>query len=90
MAGGHEIQVRTLDISRSGMCIVAAINPQPNLRLRLRLRLDRQPRGPVTLEADAQVVHSVLAAHESGFRIGLRFINPSPQLAQAVSNFLSR
>ncbi|MCE4553188.1 PilZ domain-containing protein [Roseateles cellulosilyticus] len=90
IAGTHQFQVRTLDISRSGMCIVAAINPQPNLRFKLRMRLDRQPQGPVTVEADVQVVHSVLASQESGFRIGLRFVNPGSQLLGAVNNFLGK
>lgn len=90
IAGGREFQVRTLDLSRSGLCIVAAINPQPNLRFRLRLRIDRQPQGPVTLEAEVQVVHSVLASHESGFRVGLRFVSPSAQLTKAIEHFLAK
>jgi c-di-GMP-binding flagellar brake protein YcgR len=86
IAGGREFQIRTLDISLSGMCIVAAINPQPNLRFRLRMRLDRQPQGAVTLETDVQVVHSVLARQESG----LRFPNPSAELLRAISHFLGK
>lgn len=89
IAGGQELPIRTLDISRSGMCIAAAINPPPGLRFRMRMRLDRQPRGAVTLEADVQVVHSVLARQESGFRIGLRFTNPSAELLNAISHFLA-
>lgn len=88
LAGGQEFQVRTIDISRSGMCIVAAINPPAGLKFRLRMRLDRQPQGAVTLETDVQVVHSVLARQESGFRIGLRFTAPSNELLNAVNHFL--
>jgi c-di-GMP-binding flagellar brake protein YcgR len=90
IAGNNEFQVRTLDLSLSGLCIVAAINPQPNLRFRLRMRFDRQPGAAVILESEVQVVHSVLARQESGFRIGLRFIKPSDQLLKAVNNFLAR
>lgn len=88
LAGGQEFQVRTMDISRSGMCIVAAINPPAGLKFRLRMRLDRQPQGFVMLETDVQVVHSVLARQESGFRIGLRFTSPSNELLNAVNHFL--
>lgn len=88
IAGVQELPIRTLDISRNGMCIAAAINPPPGLRFRLRMRLDRQPQGAVTLETDVQVVHSVLARQESGFRIGLRFINPSAELLRAIAYFL--
>lgn len=90
IAGGREFQVRTLDLSRGGLCIVAAINPQLHLRFRLRLRIDRQPHGAVTLETDVQVVHSVLVAQENGFRVGLRFLNATPQLADAVANYLGK
>lgn len=88
LAGGQEFLVRTLDISRSGMSIVAAINPQPNLRFKLRVRIDRQPQGAVTLETEVQVMHSVFARQESGFRIGLRFVNMSAELSAAVGHFL--
>lgn len=88
MAGGQAFPVRTLDISRSGLCIVAAVNPPPGLRFRLRLRLDRQPQGPVTLETEVKVMHSVLASQESGFRIGLSFTNAGPELLKAIGNFL--
>ncbi len=88
LAGGQEFPVRTVDISRSGLCIVAATNPQPGLRFKLRLRIDRQPQGAVTVETDVQVVHSVLARQESGFRIGLRFPSPSTELINAINHFL--
>lgn len=88
LVAGQEIQVRTLDVSRSGMCIVAAINPPAGLKFRLRMRLDRQPQGFVLLETEVQVVHSVLARQESGFRIGLRFTAPSQDLTTAVNHFL--
>ena len=88
LAGGQEFQVRTLDLSRSGMSIVAAINPQPNLRFKLRVRFDRQPQGSVTVETEVQVMHSVFSRQESGFRIGLRFLNISTELATAIANFI--
>ncbi len=90
IAGGREFPVRTLDLSRGGLCIVAAINPQLHLRFRMRLRIDRQPRGAVTLETEVQVMHSVLVAQENGFRVGLRFLHATPQLAEAVANYLGK
>jgi len=88
IAGGQELPIRTLDISRTGMCIAAAINPPPGLRFRLRMRLDRQPQGAVVLETEVQVVHSVLARQEGGFRIGLRFTQPSAELLVAIGHVL--
>lgn len=89
IAGGREFQVRTLDLSRTGVCIVSPVNAQPELRFRLRLRIDRQPQGSITLETDVQVMNSVLASNENGFRVGLRFIQPSLQLSDAIVNFLT-
>ena len=88
IAGGQEFPVRTLDISRSGLSIAAAINPPAGLRFRLRIRLDRQPQGAVVMETEVQVMHSVLARQDSGFRIGLRFTNASPDLLRAIANYM--
>ncbi len=88
IAGGQEFQVRTLDISRTGLCIAAPVNPPLGLRFRLRMQLGHQPKGAVTLETEVQVMHSVLASQDSGFRIGLRFTRASPDLLRAVSHYL--
>ncbi|RZL35561.1 MAG: PilZ domain-containing protein [Rubrivivax sp.] len=89
IAGGQQFQIRTLDLSRSGVCVVASINPPSGLRFRIRMRIDKQPGGgAVTVETEVAVVHSVLASQLSGFRIGLRFMNPNIELTRAVEHFL--
>ncbi len=89
IAGGRELSVRTLDLSRSGVCIVSPVDAQPRMRFRLRLRIDCQLQGMVTFETDVQVMHSVLAASEAGFRVGLQFIQPSPQLISAIARLFA-
>ena len=43
---------------------------------------------PQKIELAATVIHSVLAAKEDGFKIGLQFAALSPEAAQAVARAL--
>lgn len=88
VAAGQEFAVRTRDISRSGVCIVAAINPPAGLKFRLRMQLTRQPQGTASFEVEVQVMHSVFARQENGFRIGLRFVQASGDLMRAIGHFM--
>ena len=70
------------------MAIVAAANPRPGITFTLRVPIPTQSSGPVVIEAQAQVIHSVLARDQDGFKIGLRFVNLPAHAASAIQKYL--
>lgn len=82
-------EVRTLDMSVGGMGIVAQANPRPGTLMAIRFMLPLKPTGHVAFEAKAKVAHSVYSASEQGFKIGLSFIELSPEAAAAAARFVA-
>jgi c-di-GMP-binding flagellar brake protein YcgR len=82
-------EVRTLDLSTGGMGIVAQANPRPGTLMGIRFMLPLKPGGYHPFEARAKVAHSVYSASEQGFKIGLSFIDLSPEAAAAAQRFVS-
>ena len=85
---GKRLEVRTLDISTSGMGIAATINPRVNQSLSIFLAPADAPRGPARIEMPVSVVHSILTQAEGGFKVGLRFGQLSPAALDAVKKYL--
>jgi c-di-GMP-binding flagellar brake protein YcgR len=81
-------EVRTLDLSATGMGIVAQANPKPGMILVVRFLIPLRPSGYSPFEAKARVVHSVFSSAESGFKVGLSFTELSPASAAAALRFL--
>ena len=73
LADGRQQLVQTLDIGKGGAAIVADFNPAAGSTLMFRVRLPARGKGSVPFESVAQVVSSILAGHEGGFRVGLQF-----------------
>lgn len=69
---GQSFQVRTLDVSVSGVAIVAAVNPPAGMSLEVEFLLPGR-NGVSRVSARAQVMHSVLCGAENGFRVGVTF-----------------
>lgn len=84
---GQTVRVRTLDVSVSGMAIVAAVNPPPGMSFDIEFELLVGGRG-ATVRAKAQVMHSVLSSADSGFRIGLNFLSIEPASVTAIEQYL--
>lgn len=81
-------EVRTVDISAGGMAVVAAANPQPGTTFTIRVPLSFPHEGVVVVETRAQVMHSVLASDEQGFKIGLRFVSLEAAAASTILRYL--
>lgn len=90
VAGAPPLAVRTLDISASGLGIVAPVNPPVRLNCTVRVTLPLRPKGSVVHESKAVVVHSIFSNVEDGFKVGLRFVDISPEFAMAVIQYMSR
>ena len=82
-------EVRTLDISAGGMGIVAQANPPPGVVLTVRFMFPLKPSGYAPFEARARVVHSVFSSVESGFKVGLSFIDLPAGAAATISKYLN-
>jgi c-di-GMP-binding flagellar brake protein YcgR len=80
------VEVRTTDVSMGGMGIVASANPKNGTTFNIHVLLPVKPEGVMPLEARVEVVHSVLASDEGGFKIGLEF----KQLSAAAETALKR
>ncbi|MFM9917016.1 MAG: PilZ domain-containing protein [Rhizobacter sp.] len=81
-------EVRTLDISAGGMAIVAAANPRPGTTFSIQVSLPLRPKGFTAIEARVQVMHSILASDEQGFKVGLQFVSLDAPTAAAVIQYL--
>jgi c-di-GMP-binding flagellar brake protein YcgR len=88
LSGKFTFEVRTLDISVGGMCIVAAANPIPGTPMQISCQIPVTGMGPVQIEAHAKVMHSVFSGDEEGFKIGLSFTEISPQCKDAIAKFV--
>jgi c-di-GMP-binding flagellar brake protein YcgR len=88
LGNAQPFEVRTLDLSATGMSIVASANPKPGTVLNIRLSIPVRTGGNTPFEAKARVVHSVFSSAESGFKIGLSFTELSAVAASAILKFL--
>ena len=85
---GRRLEVRTMDISTSGLGIAASFNPRVDQTFSIFLAPADSPRGTVRIEMPVTVVHSILTQAEGGFKVGLRFGQLSPAARDAVKKYL--
>lgn len=83
-------EVRTIDISQGGMAISAHASPQAGTRMAIRFGLPSQAGGITLVDLQAEVVNSVLMTGADGFKIGLRFIDPSKESSDVISEYINR
>jgi c-di-GMP-binding flagellar brake protein YcgR len=88
LVAGGKLEVRTLDISTSGIGIAASINPRVNQTFSILLAPVEDPRGTARIEMAVSVVHSILTQAEGEFKIGLRFGQLSPAALELVKKYL--
>ena len=77
---------RTLDVSISGLAVVADINPPLGLSCVVEFSLPGQNGLLQMLELQATVLNTVLT--RDGFRIGLKFDAPSARTRQLLQNYV--
>lgn len=86
-SGRSGLEVRTLDVSASGMAIVAPSNLPSAAVCIVQLVLPLK-KGRFPLQVNARVVHSIFSGTESGFKVGLQFLGPSPNMAAALAQYI--
>lgn len=80
--------VHIVDISLSGIRVVAPINPREGTIFLLRMRLPTRPSGSLPVETRVQVAFSILSGGEDGFTVGLSFLDLAPAAKQAIRDYL--
>lgn len=88
LSNAQTFQVRTLDIGLGGMAIVASANPKPGVTFNIRLSV---PLGheAEAFEAKVRVVHSIFSSAESGFKIGLKFVQASQESIAVTTKYIA-
>ncbi len=81
--------VRTLEISATGMGIVASANPKPGTVLRISFAIPAAGGAQVLFDSKACVVQSVFSTTESGFRVGLSFVELPAGSAAAAKQYVA-
>jgi c-di-GMP-binding flagellar brake protein YcgR len=87
MPDGAAFEARTLNISESGMGIVTAVNPRDGTVITITFRLPTDAADAQPMQLSAEVRNSVLSGADSGFRLGLQFVNLQKSTLQTLRNF---
>jgi c-di-GMP-binding flagellar brake protein YcgR len=88
LPGGQYVEVRTVDISSTGIAFIASANPRNGTSFSLSFAVPEKPKGQILCEVRVKVVNSVYSAREGGFRIGVLFTNLDPVAATAIKEFV--
>lgn len=80
--------VRTVDISAGGMGIIAAANAPQGAKFTIKILLPTRAGGKQVIEVRAQVQHSIFAADEQGYKVGLIFVDPDRATTSAILEFV--
>jgi len=85
--GRPAMDVRTLDISTSGMAVVAPDNLPPSATCTIQFVLPLK-RGRQTVQLNARIVHSVFSNAEGGVKVGMQFLNVPASTTAMVTQFI--
>jgi c-di-GMP-binding flagellar brake protein YcgR len=88
LSDSQTFEVRTVDVSTTGLAIVAPANPKVGVTFYIRFKVPTKANGAENFEAKVRVVHSIYAGTESGFKIGLSFIQLAPSFAAVIQKYL--
>jgi c-di-GMP-binding flagellar brake protein YcgR len=89
LPGGRTVEVRTFDISTTGVGIIAPVSPKIGTRLSVRVPVPQRPKGMVPFEAPVEVAHVMLSSGEGGFKVGMRYITIDPDALELITRFVS-
>lgn len=82
---GHQpIPIRTLDVGVGGLCVVSEFTLPIKIQGAIQLNM---PMGNGKFEQQnvgIQVIHSIFCNKEDGFKVGLMFVKPSPNLLKVI------
>jgi c-di-GMP-binding flagellar brake protein YcgR len=88
--GQAPFSVRLIDISEGGLRISCSVNPPLMSVSVIRMQVPRPDRtGMSLIEARVQVLNSIYARAEDGFRVGLKFLDVPVVTQKIISEFLT-
>jgi hypothetical protein len=87
-SGQSPIDVKAMDVSCSGLGIVAQFNPPPLTSCNVTFVLPFNPNRPATVSAVAVVMHSIYSQENEGFKVGLLFHNLEVNTVNLLLNYV--
>ena len=84
------METRTMDISISGLGIIAPVNPPARTQCTIRFVVPIDVDRNVTITAAAVVTHSVYSRADDGFKVGLMFVNMPAESTAVLGRFIKR
>ena len=88
LASKRIMDLRIVNISAGGLGVIAPENLAVGTNCQLRFDLPQVPTGQVTMYLSAMVMNSVFSSREDGFKLGLRFVNPTEDSASRIERFV--
>jgi hypothetical protein len=88
LAGKPEVEVRSVDISHSGMSVVVEVNLSPGTTCNLAFTLPQPDSGQHKAQVAAVIAHCTYSSKRSGFVIGLQFKGVSADLQAALARYV--
>ena len=88
LEGSGQIEVRTFDISKSGLGFIAPVNPVVRSLCVVHIRIPSPGSAGITRSISAVVVHSIFNGSEDGFRIGAQFRDLDRETILALGLFI--
>ena len=84
------METRTMDVSISGLGIIAPVNPPSRTQCTIRFVVPIDADRNVTITASAIVTHSVYTRADDGFKVGLMFVNMPAESTAVLGRFIKR
>lgn len=84
------METRTMDVSISGLGIIAPVNPPSRTQCTIRFVVPLEVDRHVTITAAAVVTHSVYTRADDGFKVGLMFANMPAETTAVLARFIKR
>ncbi len=82
------LTVRTVDISKGGMCVISPNNLPPQAKCKIRFMLIIPPNTQKMCEIQTQVMQSIFSNAEDGFKVGLKFGEIDAETSALLDRFL--
>ena len=88
--GQPPFQIRLLDMSEGGLRIACSVNPQLMSVSVIRMSVPNADRTAASVvEVPVQILNSIYARTEDGFRVGLRFLDMPSAAKEVIAAFLA-
>ena len=82
------MSTRTMDVSVSGLGIVAPVNPPPRTTCTVKFVVPIDTDRQVTITATAVVTHSIFTRSEDGFKVGLMFTGMAAETTAVLQRYV--